>query len=206
MKRLFNLVYNAVNNCKIYVLSVFLTYCISCFAGIIMSHYGNNFALSTRDKIVGQAVKTDKASINYQEGNKFSAALNDFKGNLLFGAVPQTLLGLGIVIPYFSVIKQGWVGGIVSVDSDHKSRFKNFKSAFYYLFVLLLQFIPYSLAIGAGIKCGVDFYNYNKLNGWMILKYRIQKTSLIDLGLVYLLVVPLFFIASCFEFLSSWNI
>ena len=61
MKRLFNLVYNAVNNCKIYVLSVFLTYCISCFAGIIMSHYGNNFALSYRDKIVGQAVKTDKA-------------------------------------------------------------------------------------------------------------------------------------------------
>lgn len=196
MKKVFNLVYNAVNNCKIYVLSVFLTYCISCFAGIIMSHYGNNFALSTRDKIVGQAVKTDKASINYQEGNKFSAALNDF----------QTLLGLGIVIPYFSVIKQGWVGGIVSVDSDNKSRFKNFKSAFYYLFVLLLQFIPYSLAIGAGIKCGVDFYNYNKLNEWMILKYRIQRSSLIELGLVYLLVIPLFFIASCFEFLSSWNI
>ena len=205
MKKIINHICIAVNSCKIYVLSVFLMYCISCFSGIIMSHYGNN-ALSFRDKIVGQAVKTDKASINYQEGNKFSAALNDFKGNLLFGAVPQTLMGFGIVIPYFSVIKQGWVGGIVSVDSDHKSRFKNFKSAFYYLFVLFLQFIPYSLAIGAGIKCGIDFYNYNKLNGWMILRYRIQRTSLIYVGLVYLLVIPLFFIASCFEFLSSWNI
>lgn len=206
MKRLFILVYNAVSNCKIYVLTVFLTYSISCFAGIIMSHYGNNFALSYRDNIVGQAVKTDRAAINYQEEKKFPAVLNDFKGNLLFGAVPQTLLGFGIIIPFFSVIKQGWVGGIVSVDSDHKSRFKNFKSSFYYLFVLLLQFIPYSLAIGAGIKCGIDFYNFNKSTGWMIKKYRIQRTSLIDLGLVYILVIPFFFIASCFEFLSSWNI
>ena len=206
MKKMINLIWTAVKNCKIYVLSVFLTYCVSCLAGILMSHSGNNFALSSRDKIVGQAVKTDKAAINYQEGKKFQAALNDFKGNLLFGAVPQTLLGFGIIVPYFSVLKQGWVGGIVSVDSEHKSRFRNFKSAFYYLFVLLLQFIPYSLAIGAGIKCGIDFYNYNKSKGWMIMKFGIQKKSLIDLGLVYILVIPLFFIASCFEFLSSWNI
>jgi len=171
-----------------------------------MSHNANNFALSYRDKIVGDALKTDKASLNQQKGNNFLAAINDFKGNLLFGAVPQTFLGLGIVVPYFTVSKQGWVGGIVSVNSEHKSRFNNFKSTFYYFFVLLLQFIPYSLAIGAGIKCGIDFYNYNKLNGWNIRKYKIQKNSLIDLGFVYILVVPLFFIASCFEFMSTWNI
>jgi hypothetical protein len=170
-----------------------------------MSHNGNNFTLSYRDKIVG-AVKTNKTSINYQKGNNFSAAVNDFEGNLLLGAVPQTLLGFGIVVPYFFVLKQGWVGGIVSVDSEHKSRFKNFKSTFYYFFVLLLQFIPYSLAIGAGIKCGIDFYNNNIINGWAIWKFKIQKTSIIDLGYVYIIVIPLFFIASCFEFLSTWNI
>jgi len=115
-------------------------------------------------------------------------------------------LGFGIVVPYFFVLKQGWVGGIVSVDSEHKSRFKNFKSTFYYFFVLLLQFIPYSLAIGAGIKCGIDFYNNNIINGWAIWKFKIQKTSIIDLGYVYIIVIPLFFIASCFEFLSTWNI
>jgi hypothetical protein len=171
-----------------------------------MSHYGNHFALSYRDKIVGHSLKTEKASINYQEGKNFSAALNDFTGNLLLGAVPQTVMGFSIIIPYFTVLKQGWVGGIVSVDSEHKSRFKNFKSTFYYFFVLLLQFLPYSLAIGAGIKCGMDFYNNNKLNSWLIWKYKIQETSLIDLGGVYILVVPLFFLASCFEFLSAWNI
>jgi hypothetical protein len=171
-----------------------------------MSQNGNHFAISYRDKIVGQSLKTNEASINYLEGNKFSAALNDFMGNLLIGAIPQTLMGFGIIIPYFYVLKQGWVGGIVSVDSEHNSRFKYFKSTFYFLLVLLLQFIPYSLALGAGIKCGIDFYNNNKLNGWLIWKFKIQKTSLIDLGYVYILVVPLFFIASCYEFLSTWNI
>jgi hypothetical protein len=171
-----------------------------------MSHAGNQYAVSSRDNIVGKALKSDKASINYQEGKNFSAALNDFMGNLFLGAVPQTLMGFGIVIPYFFVLKQGWVGGIVSIDSEHKSRFKNFKSTFYYFLVLLLQFIPYSLAIGAGIKCGVNFYNYNRTNGWHLSKLKIQKNSLFDLGYVYIVVVPLFFIASCFEFLSAWNV
>jgi hypothetical protein len=206
MKKIYTLISSAVKRCRIFVLTIFITYCISCFIGIVMSHTGNNFALACRDKIVGQALETDKASINYQKGNNFSAAVIDFGGNLFLVAVPQTFIGLGIVIPYFSTAIQGWIGGIVSIDSEHKSRFKHFKSTFYYFFVLLLQYIPFSLAIGAGIKCGVDFYNNNKLTGWMIWKYKIQKASLIDLGLIYILAVPLFFIASCFEFISTWNI
>lgn len=170
-----------------------------------MVHSGNDFALSYRDKIVGKALKTDKATVDYQKGNNFSATMYDFAGNLLFGAVPQTLLGLGIVLPYFTVSKQGWIGGIVSVNSAHKTRFKNFKTTFYFFFVLLLQFIPYSLAIGAGIKFGIDFNNYNKIHGWALWKYKIQNNSLIDLGYVYVLVVPLFFLASYFEFMSTWN-
>jgi len=197
---------DAVKRCKVFVLTVFIAYCLSCLTGIIMSHNGNQFAVSSRDNIVGKAMKSDKASLNYQEGKNFSAALNDFMENLFLGSVPQTLMGFGIVIPFFFVLKQGWVGGIVSIDSEHKSRFKNFKSTFYYLFVLLLQFIPYSLAIGAGVKCGIDFYNFNRMNGWNLSKFKIQKSSFIDLGYVYILVVPLFFIASCFEFMSAWNV
>jgi hypothetical protein len=196
----------AVKLCKLYVLTIFIAYCLSCLTGIMMSHAGNLFAVSSRDNIVGKAMKSDKASIYYQEGKNFSAALNDFMGNLFFGAIPQTIMGLSIVIPYFFVLKQGWVGGIVSIDSEHKSRFLSFKSTFYYFLVLFLQFIPYSLAIGAGVKCGIDFYNFNRMNGWHLLKLKIQKNSLIDLGYVYILVVPLFFIASCFEFLSAWNV
>ena len=206
MINLISKVYIAIKRCRLYVLTIFVAYCLSCLTGIIMSHAGNQFAVSSRDNIVGKAIKSDKASRNYQEGKNFSAALNDFMGNLFFGAIPQTIMGFSIVIPYFFVLKQGWVGGIVSIDSEHKSRFKNFKSTFYYFFVLLLQFIPYSLAIGAGIRCGVEFYNYNKLNGWHIKKLKVHKDSNLDLGYVYILVVPLFLIASCFEFLSAWNV
>ena len=171
-----------------------------------MSHYGNEFALSQRDKIAGAAAANDKASINYQSGNNVKAAIYDCAGNLFYAALPQTVLGFGIVAPYFSVTYQGWIGGIVSVDNSHHTRFKNFKASSYYLIVLLLQFIPFSLSIGAGIKCGVDWYRYNSTVGWKIWNYRIPKSSLKDLGGVYLVCIPLFFIASCFEFLSSWNI
>jgi len=206
MRKFLILIGLAVKRCRVKAVSIFAIYCISCLIGIVMSHNGNDLALSYRDKIVGQAIKTDQASINYQKGKHFSAAVYDLGGNLFLGAVPQTLMGFGIVVPYFSAAVQGWVGGIVSVDSEHKSRFKDFKSTFYYFFVLLLQFIPYSLAIGAGIKCGVDSYNYNKMNNWSIWKYKVRKTSLIDLGLVYIVVIPLFFMASCFEFFSTWNV
>lgn len=200
------MIYFAIKRCRAYVLSIFIIYCVSCFTGIMMVHGGNSFALSYGDKIVSHAQKTDKASINYQKGNRFSAAVADFSGNLFFAAIPQTLMGFSIVIPFLTVPVQGWVGGIVSVDYKHQSRLANFKSAFYYFFVLLLQFIPYSLAIGAGIKCGIDFYNHNKIHGWYIWKFKIQKSSLVDLGCVYIVVIPLFFIASCFEFFSAWNI
>jgi len=206
MKQFFNLIGSAIKRCRIYVLSIFLTYCISCFAGIIMSTNGNDFALAIRDKIVGKAMESDKAAINYHEGNNLQAAVYDFSGNLFKVAIPQSIMGFGIVIPYFSVTIQGWIGGIVSVDSGHKSRFKNFKSTFYYLLVLLLQFIPFSLVIGAGIKCGVDFYKDNVKYNWAFTKYRFRKQSLTDFGLVYIPAVVLFFIASCFEFMSGWNV
>jgi uncharacterized membrane protein SpoIIM required for sporulation len=203
--KVINLICRALKRIKVYFLSIFIIYIISVFAGIMMSHYGNHFALTYRDKIVGQSLKTNEASENYQKGNGFTAALYDFKGNLLLGAIPQTVLGFTVIIPYFSVIKQGWVGGIVSIDGDHKSRFKNIKSILYYFIVILGQLIPYSLAIGAGVKCGIDFYNDNRTTGWNIKNLKIPKTSLIDLGYIYIIVIPLFFMASCFEFLSNWN-
>jgi hypothetical protein len=170
-----------------------------------MSHYGNEFALSQRDKIVGAALKSDKALLNYQAGNNFTAALHDCVGNLFYAALPQTLLGFAVVVPYFTAACQGWVAGIVSVDGSHHSRFRNARASAYYLIVLFLQFLPYSLSIGAGIKCGVDFYGHNSAVSWKIWKYRIPKASLKDLGYVYLVSVPLIFVASCFEFLSPWN-
>lgn len=64
-----------------------------------MAHYGNVLASSYRDKIVDQAINKNKAAINYQKGNNFTAELFDFGGNLILGAVPQTIMVFGIVIP-----------------------------------------------------------------------------------------------------------
>jgi len=205
MKKLTDRIRQAVIRCRIYAFSFFITYCISCSIGIWMSQEGNEMALAYRDQIVGKAIKSDQASLNYQKGNRLTAAVIDFSGNLCLSAIPQTLMGFGIVIPFFSATFHGWVGGIVSVDSAHKSRFVNLKSTMYYFLVLLLQYIPYSLALGSGIKCGIDFYNDNKKNEWSFWKFKLQKASLLDVGYVYILVIPLFFIASCFEFISTWN-
>ena len=183
---------------------IFSIYCISCLTGIIMVHTGNNFALSYGDKIVGNANAHDNASVNYNGGNRFKAALIDFGENLFIGSIPQALLGLGIVFPFITTAYQGWIGGIVSVDNLHASRLIKTKSALYYLIVLILQFIPYSLTIGAGLNLGINTYILNK--GRNISEFRFDKTSLKDVFTIYLFAAPIFFIASCFEFLSNWNI
>ena len=205
MNKLFQYILESLNKCKVYIISVFLVYCFSCSIGIIMVQTDNNFALAQRDKIVGTAIHGDKASVSYQEGNHLAATIYDFTGNLFFGVV-QTFLGLGIVIPYFTVSYQGWVGGIVSVNNYHKSRLKKLKSALYYFVVLLLQFMAYSLSIGAGIKTGLELYKQNKLISWKLWKYKINKRNLLDIRNIYMLSIPIFFIASFFEFFSSWNI
>ncbi len=205
MNKLFLVISVSLRRCKIHIISVFIIYCLSCLTGIIMVQTDNDFALSQRDKIVGTATHEDKASVNYHEGNHLTATLYDFTGNLFYSAT-QTFLGLGIAIPYFTVSYQGWVGGIVSVNGLHKSRLKKLKSAFYYFIVLLLQFIAYSLSIGAGIKTGIEIYKQNKLISWKVWEYRVSKGSLLDIRNIYMLSIPVFFTASFFEFFSTWNI
>ncbi len=205
MKKLLLMILGSIHRCKIYIISVFIVYSFSCLIGIIMVQTDSNFALAQRDKIVGTAIREDKASVNYQEGNKLTAALYDFTGNLFFG-ITQTILGLGIVVPYFTVSYQGWVGGIVSVNGLHKSRLKQLKSALYYFIVLLLQFTAYSLSIGSGIKTGIELYKQNKLISWKLWKYKISKENLADIRNIYMLSILIFFAASFFEFFSTWNI
>ena len=182
---------------------VAIIYCLSCLTRILLVKMDNSFSLSYRDQIVGKAVSQDKASINYISGNRFTAALIDFKGNLL-GSVTQTIIGLSVVLPFLTVSYQGWIGGIVSDDGNHQSRLNKIKSALYYFIVLILQYIPYSLTIGSGLRLGVETYRMNKSNN--LFQYRIDKTGIRDVLNMYILATPLFFIASCFEFLSPWNI
>lgn len=194
---------DAVRRCRLQVLSIFVTYLLSSGLGILMAHSGSALALEQRDRIVATAGASEPAALSARTGHPLTAAFQDFAANLLRAAVPQTVLGLGVLPPYFSVAYQGWIGGIVSVDRQHRSRLTRPGSAAYYFTVLLLQFVPFSLAIGAGVRAGLDAYAHNARHGWNLRKYRLPRRALDTLLGAYLLATPLFLLASAVEYL--WN-
>jgi hypothetical protein len=94
----------------------------------------------------------------------------------------------------------------VSVRRDHTSRLNNPRSAVYYLLTLLLQVIPYSLAVGAGVNGGVSLFRPAPCyqgEKWLGLW---PKEVLRDVARIYALAIPLFLVASLWEFLSPWNV
>lgn len=194
----------AIRRCARYSLAIFLTYVVSATVGAAMVHAGSGFALSRRDAIVERAA-SDQASLDYRAGRRAQAALADAAANFGLAALPQTIAGLTIVLPYLTVAHQGWVGGIVSVDGHHVSRLRSVRGGAYYLGVLLLQFLAFSLCIGGGIRCGVALYEQNRHVGWRFWRYRIRRSALGDLLWIIGASIPLFLLASSFEFLSSWN-
>ncbi|HET7730062.1 MAG TPA: hypothetical protein VFK48_08530 [Usitatibacter sp.] len=195
----------ALRRCRLYALSIFLVYVLSSAVGIFMAHGSNTLALEQRDRIVKTALASDKSSIAHRSGDHVMAALFDAAGNLFFAAVPQTVLALAVIPPYFSVTYQGWVGGIVSVDGKHRSRFRSVRATSYYFIVLLLQFIPFSLCVGSGVRCGVELYRQNADVGWRFSRFRVPRQALVDVACAFAVAIPLFLIASAFEFLSPWN-
>jgi uncharacterized membrane protein SpoIIM required for sporulation len=93
------------------------------------------------------------------------------------------------------------VGGIVSIDGNHVSRLASAYSAFYYLLTLTLQLIPYSLAGGIGINLGLTLYRVPPHYigpKWL----GFPQEALRDLARVYVIIIPLFLIASLWEFLA----
>src|ERR1044072_4747602 len=201
MKTLFSIsvlianVTRAVARARRSILTVAGTYLMSILIGMAMVHTGNIFSLTYRDQLVNRAGQQNPA-VAASQGTNLQAALWDFAGNLVIGAVPQTVMGFGIIFPFPSVAYQGWVGGIVSVRSDYTSRLNDPRSAVYYLLTLLLQVIPYSLAIGAGVNVGVALFRpppYYQTEKWLGL---FPKEVLWDAGRIYLFVIPLFLLAS----------
>ncbi len=85
------------------------------------------------------------------------------------------------------------------MDSLHNSRLAEPKEAAYYLTTLTLQLIPSILAAGAGLNIGLanfkpaPFYQGEK---WL----EMSKEAIRDAFRIYLLVVPLFLLASLWEF------
>jgi hypothetical protein len=186
------------------ILWIGLTYLVGVVAGAGMVHAHRQSALSYRDKLVGRAMASDPAAMASERGFPVRAALLDFAGNLGLGAVPSTVMGLSVVMPFPLAAFRGWIGGIVSVDGDHRSRLGSWREGSYYLGVLLLQLIPYSLAGGTGVRLGLGFlmpknrWGYPGSKRWLTL----PAEGVRDVGRIYALIVPLFLVASLVEFLA----
>jgi hypothetical protein len=193
-----------MNRARLAILSVAGVNAAGVLIGALMAHSGNEFALSYGDRLVAKAQKQDRAAISYRQGHRFTAAAQDFAMNLVAGAVPQTVTGLTVVSPYGFGAYRGWVGGIVSVDRNHLSRLRDWRKGAYYVITLVLQLVPYSLAGGIGVHLGLCFfkrfsyYTGDKIGGY-------PKEAIWDVVRVYQVIIPLFFIASLWEFLCPWN-
>ncbi|HEY45069.1 MAG TPA: stage II sporulation protein M [Anaerolineae bacterium] len=190
----------ALRRARLPIVTFAVTYLVAILIGIVLVHIGNDFALSRRDSIIANA-QTSSILIAFHKGNRLGAALLDFSANFL-SAVANTISGLTLVVPYPVAAYRGWIVGIVSVDSSHVSRLIDLNSALYYVLTVILQLIPYSLAGGAGVNLGLAFlwprpsYQGEKWLG-------LPKEAIRDVLRIYILVLPLFFAASLFEFLAN---
>lgn len=198
-------IFRALRRARFQILTVGFAYLLSVFTGAVMVHRGHRPSLNYRDKLVSKAVGNDRASVAYHKGKRFEAAMWDFGQNFVIGAVPYTVTGLTIVSPYAFAGYRGWIGGIVSVDNQHLSRLREWKSGVYYVLTLLLQLIPYTVAGGIGVKLGLSYFRPDPAykDSRKVWGYPVE--ALKDVVRVYALIVPLFLIASLWEFLSAWN-
>jgi hypothetical protein len=184
--------------------TIALTYVISVLIGLGLVHSGNSVALSYRDRLVGTAQKESAILSNLEKGNRLRAAGLDAAGNTAAGAL-SLVAGYFPPTGYGMAAFRGWIGGIVSVDDAHHSRLGSPRECFYYLTTLILQLIPYSLAGGAGVSLGIATFSRwgrsvypGERVRWLLIPYE----ALGDAGWIFLVAVPVFGIASGFEFLA----
>lgn len=191
------LVIRALQRARIAILTVAITYFATVSAGMIMVHSGNELAISYRDRIVSGA-QSGAITAALHQNDRLRAAVLDFLGNL-YGAIATTIAGFGVIASYPIMAYRGWIGGIVSIDSSHVSRLSEPKEATYYLITLTLQLIPYVLSGGAGVNMGLASFRPRSCyqgEKWL----GIPKEAIRDVFRIYLLVVPLFLLASLWEF------
>ena len=89
----------------------------------------------------------------------------------------------------------------MSVDGDHVSRLREPAEAVYYLSVIVLQLIPYSLAVGAGLNLGNAYFKpRSDYPGAKWMGY--PKEPISDFFRISLATIPLVLAANLWEFLS----
>lgn len=193
-------VFRAVRRAWLPIGSIALTYFVSLVIGIGMAHAGSDFALTRRDSLVQHGETHDPSAIAFQEGKRFKAMAIEI-GRDCYRALLKTLQGLTAILPYPLAAQGGWYGGILSVDSNHLSQFRDPFNAIYYLCFEVLQIISSSLAAGAGVNLTLasirpgPSYQGDK---WLV----IPQEAVRDLLRIYLVVVPLVFITAFWKYFA----
>jgi len=182
------------------ILTIGISYFLAVGTGITMVHTGNRFALGYADRIVTNAANTSLILRMVDQKRPLVAAGLDFGANSL-GGVASTLAGYWAPAVYPVAIYRGWIGGIVSVDRKHRSRLSSLSERRYYLITICLQLVPYILAGGAGVNLGIA--RIRPIGDYAGPKmFGVPTESIRDAGRIYLLVIPLFALASMHEFLA----
>ena len=185
---------------RLAILTVFASYALSVVFGIVMATSGNADAIAQRDAVVG-AARTSAITTANRSGDQVRAALLDFSSNLVAGGLTSTAFGTSVVGLYPVVAYRGWIGGIVVLDGEQRSRLADPASAVYYLATLVLQLIPYSIAGGVGVRLGVGAWAQLRSKTTTATWLGLPTDRLRDALLAYVVIAPLFLIASLWEFL-----
>jgi len=189
----------AIVRARLGVATVAAAYLLGVLAGAIMAHTGNRFALSYRDRMVSQAIKTSPILHADGSGKPLVAAALDTAGNAA-GGIGGVISGYCLPIGYAIAVYRGWIGGIVSVDWRHRSRLAIDNGAAYYVTVMLLQLIPFSLTGGAGINIGLAAFT--TLTPYKRTKWSYPpRRAVLDAAILFAVSLPIFAIASTVEFL-----
>jgi hypothetical protein len=178
------------------------TYLAFLLLGIALATSGWGPAVSQRDSIV-KGAQTSPIQTQYGQGNRLTAALLDFGANAALGAIPTSIIGLTVIGPFPIAAYRGWVGGIVSIDSRHRSRLATPSGATYYVVTIILQLIGYVLTMGAGVHVGWTAWKIrNDSSIRSIAGIRIPWSALSDAGYLYVIAMPAFLIGSLWEFFA----
>ena len=199
MRSLFSQIDRALRRARWGIGSIALAYVLSVAVGAAMVHSGSRFARDRADRVVKDAHATSPILRALREGKPLKAAVLDASANLMAG-VASTLAGYWAPGAYLAAVSRGWIGGVVSVDSRGRSRLADRDEAVYYLLTLVLQLIPYSLVGGAGANLGIA--RVRPVGDYAGPKWLgVPREAWRDAGCIYIVAVPLFAVASAFEFL-----
>ncbi len=194
----------ALRKARSSIMAVALAHILAVTIGAVLVHTGYGPALAYRDELVTRARQSDPVSLAAQRGENLRAALVE-AGRTQWVCSLVAITGLTVVTPFILAVYRGLVGGVVSVDDNHLSRLRQPAHAIYYLSVIILQVIPYTLAGGAGVQLGLTYFRRDSDDGrerWL----GYPREAIWDVVRILVLITPLVLVANLWEFLSPLNL